>query len=87
MEKIIEEINKLSEEYYAASQELAGIGERKGPYMLELLKEHGSKPKADIHWRATADGKREEYLKAYLKGLGSLKQARVLTFKADRGIL
>ena len=86
-EKLIQDINVLAEEYYKLSQELAEISERKGTSWLELRKECKTNAETDQQWAASADGKREAYLKIYLKGLGSLKGAKTLAFKADRGIL
>lgn len=84
-EPLIEKINEISDEYYELSQELAGISERKGTAMLDLLAEHKKRNIAETYWDATADGKREAYLKMYLRGLGAKRAALILTHKADMG--
>lgn len=86
-EKLIEDINKASEEYYALSQELAGIAERKPMEWLEIRKIVKTNAETDQYWKATADGRREEYLKIYLKGLEKLRGAKILEYKANRGML
>lgn len=87
MEKLIEDINTVSDEYFALSQELAAIAGRKGISWLELRKGCKTNAEADQAWDATADGRREAYLKIYLKGLQAKRGALILTWKADNGTL
>lgn len=89
---LIEKINKVSDEYFALSQELAEIAERKGMRWLDIKSENiGDKiaprqrtnAEVDKVWEASADGRRESYLKIYLKGLEKLRGALVLEHRAN----
>ena len=82
-----EKINLVSDEFYAKSQELADIAERKGTVMLDLIKEHKTRAAAEIYWDATPDGRRESYLKIYLRGLQAKRGAMVLEHKSNMGNL
>lgn len=84
-ENLIEQINKISDEYFALSQEMATIAERKGYAWLDLRKNCKTNAECDQYWQATADGRRENYLKWYLKGLEKKRGALILTHKADVG--
>ncbi len=84
-EKLIEQINEVSDEYFAMSQELAAIAERKGTEWLRLRKECKTNAETDQRWNALSDGRREAYLKIYLKGLQAKRGALILTWKADNG--
>ena len=98
MEKLIEDINTVSDEYFALSQELAAIAERKGTSWLEI--KHGysldsnqkentplTNAETDQRWDATPDGRREAYLKIYLRGLQAKRGALILEYKSNAGIL
>lgn len=85
--QLSEQINKVSDEYFKLSQELAGIAERKGTAWLQLRKECATNAETDQKWDATADGRREAYLKIYLKGLEKKRGALVLEFRANSGTL
>lgn len=84
---LVADINTLSEEYYSLSQELALIAERKGTEWLTLRRECSSNAEATYTWDATPDGKREAYLKIYLRGLEKLRGARILEYKSNSGLL
>jgi hypothetical protein len=86
-EKLIELINKVSDEFYAMSQELAAIAERKGTEWLRLRRGCKTNAEADQTWNATADGRREAYLKVYFKGLQAKRGALILEYKANAGFL
>ncbi len=86
-EKLIEQINELSDQYYALSQELASISERKGQVMLNLITDHKTRARAEIEWQATSDGSREAYLKVILKGLEKIRGAKIWEYKSNSGIL
>lgn len=84
-EQLIEEINRVSDEYFAMSQEMAEIAARSGIAWLELRKKCATNAEADQIWRTTVDGSREAYLKWYLKGLEKKRGALVLEHKANAG--
>lgn len=85
---LIADINKLSEEYFKLSMELAEIAERKAFEWLEIKKKSlTTNAEVDRYWEATPDGRRESYLKIYLKGLEKLRGARMLEFRANQNIL
>lgn len=85
--QLTEKINVLSDEYFKLSQELAEIAARKGDAWLMLRKESATNAEADQKWNTMSDGKREAYLKIYLKGLEKLRGAHVLEFRANNGTL
>jgi hypothetical protein len=76
--QLIEQINTLSDEYFKLAQEMAGIAERSGTAWLELRKQCKTNAETDQQWQATADGRRENYLKWYLRGLEKKRGALVL---------
>lgn len=84
---LVADINQLSEEYYSLSQELAMIAERKATEWLSIRRGCKTNAETDHTWDATADGRREAYLKIYLKGLEKLRGARTLEFRANSGQL
>lgn len=85
--KLLEEINKVSDEFYELSQEMGDIAERKGVAWLEIRKGCKTNAEADQTWDASADGRRENYLKWYLRGLQAKRGALILEHKANSGIL
>ena len=81
-------ITEISEEYFKLSMELAEIAERKAYEWLQIKKtSHVTNAETDKLWDATADGRRETYLKIYLKGLQALRGARMLEYRANSGQL
>ena len=84
-EKLIQQINEISDEGYKVSQELAEIAERKGTAWLALRKECKTNAECDAQWDATADGKRENYLKWLFKGLQMKRGALIMEWKSNNG--
>jgi hypothetical protein len=85
--ELVEQINALSDEYFKLTQEMASISERSGTAWLELRKQCKTNAEADQQWHATADGRRENFLKWYLKGLQAKRGALILEHKSNSGIL
>lgn len=84
LQQVSGEIYTLSDNYYKCSVEMGSIAERSGTAWLELRKDCKTDKECDRKWDTTADGKRENYLKFYLKGcekkIAALKmEARILT--------
>lgn len=93
-EKLIEQINAVSDEYFELSMELANIAERKGTAWLEIKNQfinigaeikQRTNAEVDKLWDATADGRREAFLKIYLKGLEKRRGAYILEYKSGAG--
>lgn len=84
-EKLIEEINELSDKCYEISQELAEIESREDTGWLELRKECKTDKECDKRWGATPDGSRHKYLKWLWKGLEKKRGGRILEFKSNAG--
>lgn len=80
---LIEEINALSDEYYEKSQEMATIAEKKGTAWLELRSTCKTNAEANALWDASELGRRENYLKWYLKGLEKKRGARLTEYRAN----
>lgn len=86
-EQLQHQINEISDDYYELAQQMASIQERKGTSWLELRQTCKTNGETDHKWAATADGKREAYLKWMLKGMEKKRGAMVLEWKANSGIL
>ena len=84
-EQLQEQLNEISEHSYQLHQELAGIVERAPDIKLELMAICKSGKEVDTRYEATPDGKREQYLKVYLKGLGHKRTAIIQEIKANSG--
>lgn len=82
-----EQINTISDEYFSLCQEMAEISERKGTAWLEMRSTCDTNAECDQQWNASADGKRENYLKWYLKGLSAKRSSLILEYKANNGQL
>lgn len=82
-----EQINSISEDYFKLSTELAEIAERKGTEWLKIRSGTKTNAEADQEWDSKPDGRREAYLKIYLKGLEKLRGARILEWKSNNGSL
>lgn len=80
-----EALTAISDESYEKHQELASIAERSGEERLRLLGESKSAKEAEMKWEASEDGKREAYLKIYLKGLSHKRTALIMETKANAG--
>ena len=64
-----EELLRLSEAYQESSKEAATVSSMKDTEWLELRKTCNSDKECDRRWGATENGKRDAYLRYYLKGL------------------
>lgn len=85
-----EEIGKISDESYQKHMELAEIVQRSASAKMDLMRlTSGNKQisgkEVDMRYAATEDGKREAYLKIYLKGLSHKRTALILEHKANSG--
>lgn len=80
-----EQLTKISEESFQLHQELASIVERAADAKFELMKTCKNGKEIDMKYAATEDGKREAYLKIYLKGLSHKRTALIEESKANRG--
>lgn len=67
--ELSKQISELSESYYQASMQMGYIAERSGYGWMEVRKDCKTDAEAHKKWAMTADGKREAYLKWYLKGV------------------
>ena len=91
MKKLIEEITKISDEYFEKSQSLANIQLMKAEKWLEIKKmkdENGkniSNAEVEIRWLATEPGKQEAYLKIMLKALEKRRGAFIIEYRAELG--
>jgi len=84
---LIEQISALSDEYYNICEEAGQIAERKGTAWLELRRQCKTNAECDQQWAATADGRRENYLKYYIKGVSAKRGALILQLRAEQGSL
>lgn len=82
---LIESINAISDEYFELCTEMANIAERSGVAWLEIRQTCKTNAEADQAWRTTPDGRREQYLKWYLKGLEKKRAALVMEYKSNQG--
>ena len=80
-QQLIEEISTLSDEYYDVCEEAGQIAERSGTAWLEIRKGCKTNAEADQMWQTTPDGKRENFLKWYTKGLTAKRGARILELR------
>lgn len=80
-----EQLTAISEESYRLHQELAELSVRAADAKLELMKTCGSAKEVEMKYAATEDGKREAYLKVYLRGLGHKRTALIEESKNNRG--
>lgn len=78
-------LNMISDESFSLHQELASIVERGSDAKLELMKTAKNGKEVDFLYAATPDGKREAYLKIYLKGLGHKRTSIIQEIKANSG--
>jgi len=80
-----EALTKISDDSYQLHQELAEISSRAADAKLELLKTCKNGKEVDMRFAATVDGKREAYLRIYLRGLSHKRTALLEESKANRG--
>lgn len=77
------DISRLSDDYYKAALEMGTISERSGFGWMELRRECKTDSETHKKWAATADGKREAYLRWYLKAV----EKKVSAMKMELRIL
>jgi len=80
-----EKLTAISEESFEKHMELAGLVEKAADAKLELMKTCKNGKEVDMRYDATENGKRENYLKIYLKGLGHKRTALIYESKANSG--
>ncbi len=80
-----EQLTAISDESFALHQELAEISCRSADAKFELMKDGSNGKRVDMLYAASVDGKRENYLKIYLKGLSHKRTALIEESKANRG--
>lgn len=80
-----EQLTAISEESYQLHQELATIVERAPEVKFKLMAESKNGKEVDMKYDATLDGRREAYLKIYLKGLSHKRTALIMETKANSG--
>lgn len=80
-----EKINTISDDIFEACQEMATIEERSGTAWLELRATCSTNAETEQKWKTTADGKRQGYLKWWIKGLQARRGAYILEYKANSG--
>jgi len=80
-------LTAISEESYEKHQELAAISERRGEAKLKLMELYpeASGKEIEVRYDASADGKREAFLRAYLKGLSHKRTSIISEVKANSG--
>ena len=80
-----ESLNAISDESFEKHQEFAEIVSRGAEAKFELMKTAKNGKQVDMLYAATEDGKREAYLKVYLRGLSHKRTALLEESKANRG--
>lgn len=78
-----EVLNAISEESFEKHMELASLVERGAEAKLELMRTCKNGKEVDMKYAATPDGKRESYLKIYLKGLGHKRTSIIQEIRAN----
>lgn len=86
-DQLLQKIGELSDEFYNVCEEAGSIAERKGYAWLEMRKNYKTNSECDQAWAATADGRRESYLKWYVKGLAAKRGSLILRLRAEQGQL
>ena len=80
-----DKLNEISDESYEKHQELAELSIKAADLKLELMRDCKSGKEVEMRYAATITGKREEYLKIYLKGLSHKRTALIQEAKANSG--
>ncbi len=80
-----DQLTAISEESYQLHQELAEISCRSADAKFELMKDGSNGKRVDMLYAASVDGKRENYLKIYLKGLSHKRTSIIQELKANAG--
>ena len=87
IENLLNGIDALSTEYYSLCEEAGELAQRKGTAWLELRASCKTNAECDQKWAATADGKRENYLKFYIKGVQAKRGSLILRLRSEQGTL
>lgn len=80
-----EQLNEISQESFEKHQELALLAERGAEARFELMKTSKNGKEVEMKYDASESGKREIYLKIYLKGLSHKRTAIIQELKANSG--
>ena len=80
-----EQLNAISDESYKLHQELAELSSKSADAKFELMKDGSNGKRVDMLYAASVNGKRENYLKIYLKGLSHKRTAIIQETKANSG--
>lgn len=80
-----EQLTAISDESFEKHQELAELSMFAAEAKLELMKICKNGKEIDMRYAATENGKREEFLKIYLKGLSHKRTALIQETKANSG--
>ncbi len=80
-----DQLTAISDESYEKHQELAELSMLAAEAKLELMKTCKNGKEVDMKYAATENGKREEFLKIYLKGLSHKRTALIMESKANAG--
>lgn len=84
-QQLQETLTKISDESFEKHQELAELSLFAASAKLELMRECKNGKEVDMRYAATEQGKRENYLKIYLKGLSHRRTALIEESKSNRG--
>lgn len=80
-----EQLTAISEESFALHQELAELSSKSADAKFDLMKDGSNGKRVDMLYAATETGKRENYLKIYLKGLSHKRTSIIQELKANSG--
>lgn len=80
-----EQLNQISEESFELHQELASLSARSADAKFALMATSKNGKEVDMKYAATEDGKREIYLKTFLKGLSHKRSAIIMEIKSNSG--
>lgn len=84
-QQLQEQLNEISDESFAKHQELALLVQNGAMIKLGLMKTCKSGKEVDMNYAAMEEGKREAYLKIYLKGLSHKRTAILQEIKSNSG--
>lgn len=80
-----EQLTAISDESYQLHQELAELSSKSADAKFELMRDGSNGKRVDMLYAATEAGKRENYLKIYLKGLSHKRTSIIQELKANSG--
>lgn len=78
-----DQLSAISDESFELHQELASIAERSASAKFILMETCKNGKEVDMRYANTEDGRRESYLKVYLKGLSHKRTALIMEMKAN----